>query len=224
MATRLSTRALTGAIIVVIGLLLLLDTTNIAETSEVWRFVPSLFILLGVWALWRSGGRNPTGPLLVIVVAGIVQLQALDLLTDQVIETWWPVVVILVGLSFIVGRPWRTRQEQTGDESVDLFAMFGGVERRVGSQSFRNADCTALFGGTTVDLRDAAVAEKPATVDVLVLFGGAEVVVPEDWGVAVDVVPIFGGTDDERRRVPESTGDPDLRVTGLVGFGGVTIK
>jgi hypothetical protein len=45
---RVSTQALTGAVIVIIGVLLLLSTTGVYDVGIPWRYVPSLFILLGV--------------------------------------------------------------------------------------------------------------------------------------------------------------------------------
>ena len=83
---------------------------------------------------------------------------------------------------------------------------------------------TSAFGGVDLDLRDAVVPEKPATVNVFQAFGGTEIRVPEDWVVRMTVVPLFGGAEDERPQTGRTADEPDLVVTGVVGFGAVSVK
>jgi len=222
-----STQALTGAIIVVIGVLLLLGTTGIYDVGRLWRYVPSLFVLLGLWAIVQSGFRNVSGPVILVVVAGTVQLLALGYVTGETIARWWPLLVVLLGLAILVGH-WRRRgrvPSVTADD-FDLVGIFGGSERRVTSQSFRGGTATALFGGVEVDLRDAVITERPAVVTATALFGGVELTVPEEWEVHVDALPIFGAVEDERRRrpvEPDRPEGPDLVLSGFVAFGGISL-
>ena len=222
----LPTQVATGAIIVIIGILLLLSTTDTLDVGSLWRYVPSLFVLLGVWALIRSEFRNVTGPIILIIIAGTVQLLALDLITGRTIATWWPVLIILFGFSVMTGY-WRQRRRvsTTSGDDIDLIGIFGGTERRVDSTSFTGGTATAIFGGVDVDLRDAAIAEPPAVETATALFGGVEVRVPEDWTVSVDALPIFGAVEDERGRRPDikRSAEPDLVLNGFVAFGGISI-
>ena len=222
----LPTQVATGAIIVIIGILLLLSTTDTLDVGSLWRYVPSLFVLLGVWALIRSEFRNVTGPIILIIIAGTVQLLALDLITGRTIATWWPVLIILFGFSVMTGY-WRQRRRvpTTSGDDFDLIGIFGGTERRVDSTSFTGGTATAIFGGVDIDLRDAAIAEPPAVETATALFGGVEVRVPEDWTVSVDALPIFGAVEDERGRRPDikRSAEPDLVLNGFVAFGGISI-
>ena len=225
---RLSRQALTGSIVVVLGVLLLLGTTGVYDVGRLWRYVPSLFVLLGVWALVQSDFRDVGGPLTLIVVAGTVQLLALGLVTGSTIRAWWPLLVVLFGLSIIFGH-WRQRGRVpvVADEDFDLLGVFGGSERRVTSQSFRGGTATAIFGGVDVDLRDATIVERPAVVTATALFGGVELKVPEEWEVHVDALPVFGAVEDERMRRPvdpDRPAGPDLIVSGFVAFGGISVK
>jgi hypothetical protein len=127
--------------------------------------VPSLFILLGLWALYRSDFRNVTGPLILILIAGTVQLLALGLITGEVIASWWPALIVLFGLSVIFGHWRRTRRvPSVTTDDFDLIGIFGGSEQRVASTSFRGGTATAVFGGVEVDLRDVEVGDPPAVV------------------------------------------------------------
>ena len=225
---RISTQALTGAVIVIIGILLLLSTTGVYDVGILWRYVPSLFVLLGVWALYRSGFRNVSGPIILIIIAGTVQLLVLDIITGDVIASWWPVLIVLFGLSLLFGHWRRSRRvPSVATDDFDLIGIFGGSDQRVASTSFRGGSATAVFGGVEVDLREVEVDDPPAVVTATVLFGGVELEVPEDWVVHIDALPIFGAVEDERPRRPagaEVKSEPDLIVTGFVSFGGISIK
>ena len=225
--SRLSTQAATGAVIVVIGVLLLLATTGTYDVGRLWRWVPSLFVLLGVWAIVRSGFRNLAGPLMLVLVAGTIQLLALEVITGATIAAWWPLLLVAFGVWVVLGQ-WRRRRRVPTVEGTDfdLLAVFGGTERRVTATGFTGGSATAVFGGVEVDLRDATVTDPPAVVTAVALFGGVELTVPEGWSVHIDALPLFGAVEDERRRRPAADApseQADLVVTGLVAFGGISI-
>lgn len=59
-----------GAIMIVVGVTLLVETTDTYDASILLQYVPSLFVLLGVYALISSDFRNLFGPIVVVAVAG----------------------------------------------------------------------------------------------------------------------------------------------------------
>lgn len=224
MNVRFSNRGVVGGVVVVLGVLLLLGTTGTYETERFVQFVPTLFVLVGVYAAVKSGFRNLTGPLVLVLVAGTVQLVVLDVVSPAVVGTYWPVLVVVAGLGILLSRS-RGRDPTVLAETLDLVAVFGGVERRPVGDRFRSADVAVAFGGAELDLRNVESA-RPSEVDALVLFGGADVYVPEDWVVQIDAVPVFGAVSDERVTAPlaASGESPDLVLSGLVAFGGITLK
>jgi predicted membrane protein len=78
------------------------------------------------------------------------------------------------------------------------------------------------MGNTTLDLSRATMAGEMATVDVSVLMGGVQIIVPPDWEVFMQVVPFMGGCVDARRS-PSQAPARKLFVRGRVILGGVTI-
>lgn len=220
---RFSSQVLLGAAVVLVGVVLLLETTGSYDADVVLRFIPSLFVLLGVYALVVSGFRNVVGAGIVIVVAGAWQLVTLDYLEAEQVWELWPLLIVFFGLSILLGQ-YRSRQEPTSADHPTAVAIFGGSEPRSTSQSFTGADLTAIFGGVELDLREAEVADPPAHVSTTVAFGGADIRVPEDWTVRLDVLPLFGGATDERSRSSAEHGAVDLVVTGMALFGGVNIE
>jgi hypothetical protein len=250
MARRLPTQVLFGALVVVVGIVLLAETTGLYDARFLFDYVPSLFILLGLYAMVRSGFRNLFGPAVVVVVAAAWQAVALDLVPVDSVWEFWPLVVVLFGLSlmfdYLRGRP---GPDADSGSYVSTFAAFGGSEKRSTSRSFTGGSLTAAFGGVELDLRDAEISDPPAHVSTLALFGGVEIHAPREWDVDLDVLPLFGGASDERPRPARDAGgdpadaadaatrqagerddheergsEPDLVVTGVAAFGGVTVN
>ena len=219
---RISGQTVLGGAIVLLGLLLLARTTGTLDTSGLLRFVPSLFVVVGLYALVRSGFRNLFGPLLVVAFAAASQAVVLGWVEADDLVVFWPLLVVLFGVSVLAGRV-RSRVAETDESYVDAFALFGGVDRRATGAVFTGAALTALFGAAELDLRDVAVADRPARIEATALFGAVEVVVPRDWRVEMDVLPVFGAAEDDRPRRDEEHDEVDLVVTGFTAFGAVTV-
>lgn len=221
--TRFSSQVAVGIVIIAIGVLLLIGTTGVADFGDVVRWIPSAFILLGLWALVTSGFRNLVGPLLIIGIAAIVQIAVLG----GGIGRWWPVILIVIGVVMLMGwgrvRGWG--RSTLGVDTVNAVGIFGGPEVRVTSRAFKGGQLTAIMGGVELDLRNASVEGRPATIDATVIFGGIEIKVPPEWNVKIDALTLFGGSADERKGAAVADGAaPDLVITGTVLFGGISVK
>ncbi|WP_436909227.1 LiaF transmembrane domain-containing protein [Halosimplex marinum] len=220
---RVTSQILVGAVVVLLGVVLLAETTGLYDADRLLVYVPSLFVLVGLFAIVASGFRNLVGPLMVVLVAGGWQLVALDYLAAETVFSLWPVLIVLFGLSLILGQ-YRARAVARESDFLTSVAVFGGRAERSTSKTFHGADLTAAFGGVELDLRDAVVEHPPATINANALFGAVEVVVPREWNVRVDVLPILAGAEDERPRREAEHDEVDLVVTGFALFGGVAVQ
>lgn len=225
----LSNQLFVGAALLLAGLLLLMNNLNLLDIGGVWRWLPSLFILLGIWQLYVNNFRFFTGPLILIAGGLLFQLSALGTLGIDSVFDLWPLVLILVGGSILMERlglkfpsiPGREMNEET----LNIIAIFNGAEDTVHTESFEGGEITAIFGAVEVDLRQAVPATQPVTINAFALFGGVEMKIPGTWRVRKDIIGIFGGTDDSRKGKPETDGGPvDLVVTGFALFGGIEIQ
>ena len=223
-ADRISSQAVIGLLVAAIGVLLLLSTTEVASVNSVIRWTPSLFILFGLWRLAANGFERIVGPVLIIVIAGFVQLLALDIEVGNL----WPAILIIVGLAIILRRV-RGRRSVASDKSgagagdIDTFSMFSSVKRSVTSGDFQGGQATALMGSVQLDMRDAAVLEKPVTLEVTSVMGEVRLRVPSDWTVQLDNSTLLGETEDKRPRSESLGGSPDLVIAGLVLMGSLKI-
>src|SRR5262245_24138237 len=113
-----------------------------------------------------------------------------------------------------------------GGDRLDEFAIFGGGDRMIRSQSFRGGNVTAIMGGFDIDLRDAQIEGEAARIEMFVMMGGVDLKVPENWNVVLDVTPFMGGADynPRNRRAPAEGPQKLLTVSGFVFMGGIEVK
>lgn len=207
-----------GVVVVAIGIGFLLDSLGLitfGSILSVWW--PLILVFAGIVGLINGG--NPTGPLITLAVGVILQLWRLDILEVNIWAFLWPAILIVVGISMLLGRVGAP--SETADSHVDVFAAFGGNERRVRAKKFQEGAMTALFGGTKLDLRETELAEN-ARVQVTVAFGGTEILVPRNCAVSFSGLPLFGGWQDKTEHPADPTSH--LHVTGTIAFGGLEVK
>ena len=130
---------------------------------------------------------------------------------------WFLFMLAAAGLAFVKRRA-VVPQEPDADE-VDLVASFGQLDYTSTANAFRVGSVQTWFGGGVVDLRQATLDPMGATIEVNALFGGGNLVVPEDWNVETKVAGI-GGIGDGRPQRDRSPEAPTLRVEGIALFGG----
>ena len=206
-----------GGILLTLGVLGVLDATGTLESSKtIEEWWPAAIIGLGVIGMIVDR-RIAVGPTIVVLI-GVLLLADQQEWTDE--DLFGPVLLIGIGLLVLSGL-WRRREQEHRDNSL---VMFGGTKIKDRSEHFPHADVSAVFGGATLDLREAHV-DHEASVEALAVFGGVDVLVPRGWRVAVGGTPILGGVEDKTEdgdRLPPDA--PLLNVHATAIFGGVDVK
>lgn len=166
------------------------------------------------------------GLFLITLIGTFLLLATLDVITWATFGSLiWPTILILIGVSIILHRGETNRSfEATSGSQMNVFSTFSEQNRKVTSVDFKNAEVTAIFGGSKLDLREASISQPPAYIQTTTMFGGVEIFVPSDWDVRINTVAFFGGSSDKRREVTPQKDIPDLVVTGTIFFGGLDIK
>lgn len=119
-------------------------------------------------------------------------------------------------------RTWSQAPGASGAEPELIVTLFGGTERRGRWQPRRNLSVLNLFGGTTLDLREAVFTDNVCEINVFCLFGGVEVLVPEGAEVQNRALAVFGGS--SAKGTTPVPGAPTVILRGFVGFGGVEAR
>jgi predicted membrane protein len=224
--------AIGGAIIVVVGLLLLLNNLGILHVRDIWDFWPLILVVFGVARIVKS--CSPASIVWGSVVAGLGVLLFLDNLSMFRLNFnfVWPVILIGLGLTKLMSAQQRQRQLATGgvdmrsSSSSTLVAVFSGGKRRITTPDFRGVDVLALYGGFEVDLRGSRIEVDEAVIDVNVMFGGVKIIVPDNWIVNVKGFGMFGAFEDKTipPRIDPNVKPQHLIVTGVSIFGGTSIR
>ena len=223
-----------GVILVIIGTAILLDHMGIVRVDRIWQFWPLILIVVGLVKFFKE--KSAVFGIGIIAIGAILQLNLLGV-THFVWADLWPLAIITVGLLMITSRikmPQLPAQVKACDatpgavDTLNEYAVFGGVDRRVDSQHFKGGSIVATFGGVELDFRSAEIEGEMATINIEALFGGVELVVPERWKVSFIGQNVFGGfTDETRPPLPDTTGAAPRKVLLLTGnavFGGINVK
>jgi predicted membrane protein len=220
----MSWRVFFGTALVVIGAGFLLDQLDILEFGPILAtWWPMILILIGVIQLATRSVPVPAG-MLVIVLGAFFQIDRLEFVDLNLGQLFWPGLLIVVGGYLLLTRSGRRSPMVDGNDELNSFVIFGGVDRRLESQGFQGGSAVALFGGSEIDLRDTKLHTDGAELDLAVAFGGMEVMVPEDWRVRMSGLPIFGGWSNKTRRRDEAASDgPLLNIRCVAAFGGIEV-
>jgi hypothetical protein len=214
-------RAWFAAVLIAVGALWLLDAANVLHASAtIDHWWPVAVIALGLAAA-AAERRLSLGPVVLVVIGALLLVGQLDIVQlDQIV---WPVIAIVAGVWLLINRG-RSRTRDELSDRQDVMALLGAAETKNRSPHFRHANVSAVFGGATLDMRDARL-DPGATVDALALFGGVDVIVPPGWRVELGGLPIFGGYDDKTAGNGDVPADaPVLKVAATAIFGGVDVK
>lgn len=240
-----------GSTVVLVGVLLLLmalDLVPIDGIGELFVYIPSLFILWGLVLLISRKFRKAAGPIALIAIASVVQLMLLGILWWEYV---WPIAIILVGVSIIAGatgtygkrkrrrerRKQRERQNAAADFSIgpeirvnhdgdlDISVTIGEVSESNRSKDFRGGEISCVTGSVKLDLTQAEVVERPARINVDLVIGEVEILVPDHWIVQHNISKTIGEVVDNTtsRQATETGDDVDLIISGSLAIGGVTI-
>lgn len=224
-----SNRVIIGVILVLAGLFLVIRNAGFFPSyiDNIIFSWPMLLIAIG--AVMSIGASEKTAGIIVMAVGGFFLIPRIFSETFHIYNMFWPSIFIIVGIIFIVSRRhprFSGTMSETSDDYFDYVNVFSGGERQVLSQNFRGGKITAVFGGIELDLTKAQLAPGVAEIELACVFGGATIIVPDDWFVKIEVTPVLGGFSDSRKLLPGRTIDSNrqLIIRGTVVFGGGEIK
>jgi hypothetical protein len=108
-------------------------------------------------------------------------------------------------------------------ETETITAVMGGAVRKGEWEPAELVQVISIMGGVELDFRDAVMLEGVTELEIRVIMGGVEVIVPDDIDVETEGMGVMGGFEHFRH----TSGDPNaplLRITGFALMGGVDIK
>jgi len=215
-------RLLTGTLIIGFGIGALLDALNLLSFWQaVGSWWPLGLIIAGI-LIFINDMKQYIWATTLIVIGVITQLRTLQVVDINVFSLILPIIIIGVGLSVLINRS-MTRKNVRVQDLDNISAVFGGTETINKSSNYQGGKTSAIFGGVSIDLRDAVI-KKEATIEVFALCGGIELKVPREWRIQSHVFPILGGVESKSHSEKSDDNAPVLIITGTVALGGVEIR
>ncbi len=217
-------------ILVLAGLFLVIRNTGFFPDfiDHVIFSWPMLLVTIGL--VMTLGSTEKTAGIIVMAVGGFFMIPLVFRETFHMYNMFWPSIFIIIGVIFIVTRRrgWNSVKTKgmIGDDYIDYVNVFSGGERQIVSQNFRGGKVSAVFGGIELDLTKAKLAPGRNEIEIACVFGGATIIVPDNWYVTIEVTPVLGGFSDSRKLSPGRTVDStsQLVIKGAVVFGGGEVK
>lgn len=221
-----------GLVFLVIGIGYAGDAVNLWDFSLFFRGWWTLFIIIPCLVSIINNGINVgsfTGLIigLMLLAAHYVNIR---------INFWGliiPVIFIAIGLKIIFQsfqrktinvEPTIHVEGQAGNYGpgrAEYSAIFSGNSIKV-TDRFTGADLNAIFGGLTLDLRDAVI-DSNVEITATTVFGGIDIYVPSGVQIKVNNVPVFGGVSIKNRHSYDS-GAYTIYLNSTTMFGGIDIK
>ena len=234
-------RLIFGIIVIAIGVLFLLNGMGIADLSGLLDWWPMIIVLVGVWRLIAGKFRSLFGPLLLIAIGAILQIWNLDAFNLDFGKFLLPAILIVVGIAILAGGIRRRRRGRRNSstshnassiidvdvssyadaDDATLHAVVGSQDRII-SGDFQSASINVVMGSGSLDLRNARIVDKPATLEASVVIGEVKIRVPADWNVRIVNSIQVGEAKDIRAR-QNNDDNPDLIVKGSLKMGGLQI-
>ncbi|HEX7678796.1 MAG TPA: DUF5668 domain-containing protein [Thermoanaerobaculia bacterium] len=217
-SVKISVKLIVGLFFTLLGVVLTLDNLDLADADRILPYWPVVLIAIGI--LKFQDLRNKTLPILLIGGGALLIVSNNDWLRFSIFD-FWPIALILGGLG-IVARAFGFRVSHlSGESSSTIWAILGVRKEKVTARNYAGGRIFAFMGGCELDLTKADMEQGTAELEIIAVWGGIEIKVPEGWEVIGNTVPIMGGAEIKTKAAP---GGRRLVVNGLAVMAGIDIK
>lgn len=218
-----------GIVLVALGIIFTLNALGITDINIFfngwWTFIiiiPSLIELIS--------RENKTWSLIWLIIGVVLFLACQDILDfSLVMKLIIPVALIIIGINLIFKDKIdkrlkdKIKQMNSNNEKLEeLCATFGEINQKYENKEFKGASADAIFGSVDIDLRNATI-NHDQIIKATAVFGGIDIISPNNVNIKVKSTPIFGGVSNKTNtKYDENL--PTIYVDAFCMFGGVTIK
>ncbi|MEI5908495.1 DUF5668 domain-containing protein [Bacillus spongiae] len=226
-----------GIVLIALGVFLLLNNLEVIDLrlGELFTtFWPMILVFYGFHRLINHYHSTSSG-LIIVTIGVLLQLRVLGIVDIFEYTSFWPSILILLGVwVFLSTGKKRTpkkhysQKEQpfnlVSKNKLQSIQLFSSSHVKNVSKDFIGGEQFVAFGNATVNLTEAQIAERDVTVDVVVAFGHADMIVPKGWNIEVNAIRIFGRWTNNTILRSGLQDAPTLTINGVIMFGEMTIR
>lgn len=221
-------KILWGLFLITIGVILGLNSLEITNINIFfkgwWSF---LFIIIPSFiGLFEKNKEDKTANIIFLVIGISLLLAAQNIISFKlIVKLAVPFILVAIGISFILNETIKTNitkkiKQTNSDDLENIIATFAEQKINKINESFNGAKIDAVFGGVLLDLRGSKL-NKETVIKTSSIFGGVEIILPEDVEIKIKATPIFGGVSNKHIN---NNAKKTIYLDAFCMFGGVDIK
>lgn len=221
-------KVLWGVVFIIIGVIIGINALGIAHIDIFFEGWWTMFIIIPCFiGLFDNDGDSKIGNLIGIIIGVALLLASRGVIRfDIIVKLIVPFILVAIGLSMIFNETIKGKISEKVKEGKkngleNIIATFAEQKVKKENEEFKGANLEAIFGGVSLDLRGANI-EKEAVIKTSAIFGGVDIIIPNDINVKVKSTPIFGGV--SNKCVNTKDCEKTVYIEAFCMFGGVEIK
>ncbi len=217
-----------GIVLVIIGVIIGLNTIGITDIDIFFDGWWTLFIIVPCF-IGLFTNKDKTGNIIGLLVGVILLLGMQNIIDFSLIwKLLLPSIIVIIGLSLIFKNTFNSKinneikklnNKNTKDN--EYCATFSGQRIDFPNEEFKGATLNSVFGSITCDLRETKIKED-VVINASSVFGGIEIIVPDDVNIKIKSNSIFGGVNNKKKNSEDKK--HTIYVNASCLFGGVDIK
>ncbi|MEO8217208.1 MAG: DUF5668 domain-containing protein [Acidobacteriota bacterium] len=207
-----------GLFFALLGIVMTLDNLGVIDGSQIVRYWPVVFIVVGLVKLRDRSGT--IAAILCILAGSFLLAGSLRLIRFSLFDAW-PLILIVGGGALVMRSLGWSPGLVRGHDGRVIWAVLSRFREVVSAQDYTGGRAIAFMGGCEIDLTGAAMADGSAVLDVLATWGAMIILVPPGWVVVDEAIPIMGAID---IRTDGAVAGPRLIIRGLALMGAIEVK
>lgn len=215
-----------GIVLIVIGVIIGINSLGIASINIFFKGWWTLFIIvpcfIGLFSK-KDFASNAIGLVIgIALLLGVRDIVKFEIITKLII----PFILVAIGLSIVFSEKIKSGVTEKvnsvrENDCENIVATFASQSVNKSNEDFKGANLDAVFGGIDLDLRGASL-DKETVIKSSVIFGGIDIMLPQDVNVKIKSTPIFGGV--SNKIINSNENEKVIYIDALCLFGGIEIK
>lgn len=212
-----------GGFLILLGIVIGLNTFGITDINIFFSGWWTLFIIIP--ALNGLFKEKKLDNIIWLIIGILLLLSCQNIIDfDLVWKLIVPIILIMIGLSFIFKNTFNNKiikELNKKSKNNEICATFSEQNIKY-DEKFEGNDLNAIFGSIKCDLEEAKI-EEDIVINIVAIFGGIDIIMPDNINVKIKSTAIFGGVED-KRKIKKIENKPTIYINATCIFGGVDVK
>ena len=191
-----------------------------------WALIIIIPCLIGL-----INNEDKTGDIIGLLIGVALLLNAQGIISFDIIwKLAAPLILVIIGLSIILkdNKDSKTnvvikKINSNDNEKTSVCSAFSSQNIKLNKEKINNLELNAIFGGIEYDLRNGVIKED-IVINATAIFGGIDIIVPDDVNVKIKSTSIFGGASNKKQLMDDKEKKHTIYINASCVFGGVDIK